>query len=74
MHHPREEILRLLQQLDRQKACNLESETLEFKEWSREWEKNPRKFYRLLAEYAVCFANHKGGTLVLGVKNDVTEG
>jgi len=71
MHHPREEILRLLQQLDGQKACNLESETLEFKEWSREWEKNPRKFYRLLAEYAVCFANHKGGTLVLGVRNDV---
>ena len=50
------------------------SETLEFKEWSAEWdssEAGKKKFYRTLAEYAVCFANQRGGTLVLGVKDRV---
>lgn len=71
MRHSADEIRTLLSRLDKQKASELESETLEFKEWSREWEQGEagrRKFYRLLAEYAVCFANHKGGTLVIGVR------
>ncbi|MEM4168446.1 MAG: ATP-binding protein, partial [Candidatus Caldarchaeum sp.] len=74
MRYTAETIRALLNELDRRPAAELESETLEFKEWSREWEQGEsgrRKFYRLLAEYAVCFANHKGGALVLGVRNRV---
>lgn len=71
MRHSREEILALMKQLDHRPARELESETLEFKEWSGEWNAHPKKLYRFLAEYAVCFANHKGGTLVLGVRDDV---
>lgn len=72
MRYNAETVRTLLEQLDKRKASELESETLEFKEWSREWEQGEagrRKFYRMLAEYAVCFANHKGGTLVLGVRD-----
>ncbi len=71
MRHSREEVLTLLKQLDSRPARELESETLEFKEWSGEWNDHPKKLYRVLAEYAVCFANHNGGTLVLGVRDRV---
>ena len=74
MRYTAEQIRELLKQLDRRKASELESETLELKEWSAEWdssEAGKKKFYRILAEYAVCFANHRGGTLVLGVKDRV---
>ncbi|MFN3690515.1 MAG: RNA-binding domain-containing protein, partial [Fimbriimonadales bacterium] len=71
MRYSADQIRKLLVRLDAQSASELETETLEFKEWSREWEHGEsgrRKFYRMLAEYAVCFANHRGGALVLGVK------
>ncbi|OYT69920.1 MAG: hypothetical protein CFK49_12030 [Armatimonadetes bacterium JP3_11] len=73
MRYAAEQIRSLLQRLDHQKASELESETLEFKEWDKDWEQGQgrRDFYRLLAEYAVCFANQRGGTLVLGVKDKV---
>lgn len=71
MRHSREEIQQLLNRLDKEKARDLESETLEFKEWEREWTSNSKKLYKALAEHAVCFANQKGGTIVLGVRDNV---
>ena len=74
MRYSADQIRSLLARLDTHPASALETETLEFKEWSREWEHGEsgrRKFYRMLAEYAVCFANHRGGALVLGVKDRV---
>ena len=62
MRCSKEKILEILNQLDVKPACMFESETLDFKEWIS----TPRKLYKMLVEYAVCFANQKGGTLVLG--------
>lgn len=67
MIHSREEILNLLRKLDTYRARDLESETLEFKEWIPD----KKKLYKVLVEYAVCLANHKGGTIVLGVRDKV---
>jgi len=67
MRYSREEILKILEQIDKKPACKFESETLDFKEWVS----NPKKLHRTLLEYAVCFANQKGGTLVLGIKDKV---
>lgn len=67
MRHSKEEILKILEQIEKEPAYKFESETLDFKEWIS----NPKKLYRTLVEYAVCFANQKGGTLVLGVKDKV---
>jgi len=69
MRYTKEEILQILEQLDKRTASEFESETLDFKEWIS----SPKKLYKTLVEYAVCFANQKGGTLVLGVK-DKTKG
>lgn len=63
----KEKIRQILEQLDKRPAKDLESEILEFKEWIRE----PKKLYKTLTEYAVCFANNKGGTIVLGVRDNV---
>ncbi|OQX50692.1 MAG: hypothetical protein B5M53_11980 [Candidatus Cloacimonas sp. 4484_209] len=67
MRYSKKEILEFLKKLENTTASEFESETLEFKEWMA----NPKKLYKMLAEYAVCFANQKGGTIVLGVKNRV---
>ena len=67
MIHTKEEILRILKTLDKEPATRFESETLDFKEWVS----SPKKLYKILVEYAVCFANQKGGTLVLGVKDKI---
>lgn len=67
MRYSKEQILEILNQLDLKPACEFESETLDFKEWIS----SPKKLYKMLAEYAVCFANQKGGTLVLGVKDNI---
>jgi len=67
LRHSREEILNLLDQLEKKKAEELESETLDFKKWVNK----PKELYKMLIEYAVCFANQKGGTLVLGVNDKV---
>lgn len=65
MRLSRSEIQEILNKLDQTKACDFESETLEFKEWVE----RKKELYQKITEYAVCFANQKGGTLVLGVHN-----
>lgn len=67
MRHSKEEILNILEQLENKKANGFESETIDFKEWITK----PKELYKTLVEYAVCFANQKGGTLVLGVRDNV---
>ena len=49
------------------RPADLESETLDFKEESRRSRSDTEK---LLADAVLCLANHLGGTLVVGVKND----
>jgi ATP-dependent DNA helicase RecG len=60
------EIKTILARLDGATAEDLESETLEFKSWdpsSRVADAN----VRMLREAVVCFANAKGGIIILGV-------
>lgn len=61
----KEEILKLLDKLDDHVADDLESEELEFKPWNSDIKVN-RRFAQ---EYAVCFANSKGGVLVFGIED-----
>ncbi len=67
MRHSKEEILNLLEQLDYKKAEELESETLDFKKWTDK----SKELYKMLNEYAVCFASQNSGTLVLGVDDKI---
>jgi ATP-dependent DNA helicase RecG len=62
-----EEIRALLEKLDGKRASELEDDTLEFKGW----EENVKQRHRLLREEAVCLANAHGGTIVLGVRDNV---
>ncbi len=48
------------------KAQGLEGDALKFKRAGRD----PKDTYRLLADAAVCFANARGGDIVLGVIDD----
>lgn len=48
-------------------ADELESETLDFKQEAR----NEPETIRVLVDAAICFANLRGGTIVLGVADDV---
>ncbi|HST41610.1 MAG TPA: RNA-binding domain-containing protein [Conexibacter sp.] len=48
-------------------AQHLESETLDFKQEAR----SEPETIRVLVEAAICFANLRGGTIVLGVADDV---
>lgn len=57
---------RVLAQLDGEPADALESETLEFKNWVEAPEARERQI-RELRETVVCFANARGGVIVLGV-------
>jgi|SRR5581483_9131504 len=59
------EIRTLLKRLDGKAADDLEVEDLEFKSW----ESDPRALRRSLREFVVCFANARGGTIVLGVED-----
>jgi ATP-dependent DNA helicase RecG len=62
----RTELQSLLARLDGEPADALESETLDCKQW----DPNPRerdRQVRALRETVVCFANARGGTVVLGV-------
>jgi len=61
----KEEIRSFLKQLDGRYADELENETLEFKRW----ESNLKQLHKLLREEAVCLANARGGTIVLGVQD-----
>lgn len=61
-----QEIRDLLARLDGAPADRLESETLEFKSWNERSEAREAQL-RELRETVVCLANHRGGTIVLGV-------
>jgi ATP-dependent DNA helicase RecG len=67
LRHSKEEFLNILEQLEHKKAEELESETIDFKKWTDK----SKELYKMLNEYAVCFANQNGGTLVLGVDDKV---
>lgn len=56
----------ILDRLDGEAADALESETLEFKTWADTPDARERQF-RELREAVVCFANARGGVIVLGV-------
>lgn len=56
------EILRLLDQLAHHVADDLESERIDFKPWQ-----GPKEDLKVACEYAACFANAGGGTVVFGV-------
>lgn len=60
----RDDVLRLLDQLNEHVADDLESEVLEFKPWE-----DPKKSMGIAVEYVVCFANAYGGLIVFGVKD-----
>lgn len=62
-----EEIRVLLKQLDGKSAKELEDDTLEFKSW----EPNLKQLHKLLREEAVCLANARGGTIVMGIRDNV---
>ena len=63
-----EEILALLDRLDRETADYLESLWLDFKPWS-----SSRGEMKVAVEYATCFANAEGGLVVFDVA-DQTRG
>src|SRR5271165_3737753 len=56
------EILAMLDRLDKEIADDLETESLDFKPWTGS--KDDKK---VAVEYAVCFANARGGVVVFGV-------
>lgn len=63
-----EEILELLPRLDQVVADELEDQDLDFKEWNA---RSIDDSVRLVVEMAVCMANGGGGTVVLGVRDQV---
>ena len=64
------DILRLLDELDRQNADSLEDQDLDFKQWIV---RSLKDSVALVVETAVCMANGGGGTVVFGV-NDLAVG
>lgn len=54
----------MLERLDREPADALESQWLDFKPWH-----DAKSDLKVACEYAVCFANAEGGTLVFGVSD-----
>lgn len=58
------ELLRLLDRLEHEPADALESQWLDFKPWQ-----DPKSDLKVAWEYAACFANAEGGTLVFGVSD-----
>lgn len=61
-----EALLALLDRLDREPADALESQWLDFKPWQ-----DAKADLKVACEYAACFANAEGGTLVFGVADKV---
>jgi ATP-dependent DNA helicase RecG len=61
----KDEIRTLLKRLNGEPAEALEAEDLEFKLWEEE----VKDLHRTLREVAVCLANARGGTLVLGIQD-----
>lgn len=66
MAHTPDQILNLLPLLADQRADDLESDTLDFKECATE-----EKIRELSREMAICLGNAQGGTVVFGVKEKV---
>jgi ATP-dependent DNA helicase RecG len=62
------DIRRLLDELDERPAEDLESQDLEFKEWSR---RGMAEAVASVIEMAICMANGGGGTVVFGVQEKV---
>ena len=62
------EIRTLLQRLDGSSADAIESETVECKSWDLRPEARSSQI-RQLREAAVCFANQRGGVIILGVSD-----
>lgn len=60
------EVRDILKRLDGASADSIESESLECKSWDTRPEAREKQI-RQLREVAVCFANQRGGTIVLGV-------
>lgn len=61
------EIIALLDELEHVIADDLEDWTLDFKACP----KDPKEMVRVVYEGVICFANSRGGTLVLGVNDKV---
>lgn len=60
------EIIALLDELETVNADALETQTLDFKEWSRE---GTNMAVSAIIEHCVCMANGGGGSLVIGVRD-----
>lgn len=58
------DILRLLDELERQNADSLEAQDLDFKRWNT---RSLKDSVAMVVEMAVCMANGGGGTVVFGV-------
>ena len=63
------EILRLLDDLERQNADSLEDQDLDFKQWDV---RSMRASVDQVVEMAICMANGGGGTVALGVNDQAT--
>ena len=63
-----DEILELLPRLDEGVADQLEDQDLDFKEWVT---RSMDDSVRLVVEMAVCMANGGGGTVVIGIKDQI---
>lgn len=64
----REDILKLLDQLNEHIADDLEGQDIDFKEWI---ERSLNDSINLAVKMAVCMANGGGGTVVFGIKDKV---
>ncbi len=60
------ELIKLMEDLDRRPADQLESQFLEFKPWE-----DSKKALHVAAEYSVCMANAEGGLIVFGVSDQI---
>lgn len=63
----KDQIPHLLDELKRKTADRLETEYLDFKEWKN---RSDEDMYDLIVESVVCMANAKGGSLIIGVKDN----
>jgi ATP-dependent DNA helicase RecG len=62
------EITAVLRKLERQTAEELEGQRLEFKAWNA---RSVADTVKVVVDAVICLANGGGGTVVVGVKNDV---
>ncbi|HPG57690.1 MAG TPA: putative DNA binding domain-containing protein, partial [Candidatus Wallbacteria bacterium] len=62
----KDEILKIIDMLDRHSADHFEGQDLDFKEWTS---RSMKDMVDKVVKYAVCMANGGGGTVVFGVKD-----